>query len=252
MKPQLEVHDGLYMPQLNRYRAVRILLPVNYHREPARRYPVIYLPDGQNLFDEETATYGHWKLREVVENQPLARQAILVAVDHAGVERINEYAPYPRGDAGGLGHATLSFFADTLKPWIDDNYRTFPDREYTGFSGSSMGGLLAFYAAFRFNDTYSKVGVLSPSLWFNPAVLDLPLRIEGPHAAVYLAAGKKEMRGMEQALQLTEKVMRDAGFQPEEYSIHLRARAAHNEAYWGQEFRHFYEWFFKQIPAPAN
>ena len=246
MEPQLEVFDGYYIPQLFRYRSIRVLLPRNYFQDQDRRYPVIYMPDGQKLFDEETATYGHWKLREVVEKLPLRRQAILVGIDHAGTERINEYAPYTRGTSGGLGHATLEFYVDTVKPWVDSMYRTLPGREHTGIVGSSMGGLLAYYAAFEFNDVFGSAGVLSPSLWFNPAVLDLPLRIQGPRCKVYLAGGIHEMRGMEQALQLAKKVIQEAGYSDSELTVNMRTHAAHNEAYWGREFKHFMEWFFAE------
>jgi len=146
---QLQVHYPFYIPQLNRQRAIRVLLPRNYWKDTSRRFPVIYLQDGQNLFDPATSAFRHWKLKEFMERQPLKRQAILVGIDHGGVDRNHEYAPFRRGKSGGQGDAYLQFIEHTLKPFIDREYRTWTHREATGIVGASLGGLIAFYAGIK-------------------------------------------------------------------------------------------------------
>jgi predicted alpha/beta superfamily hydrolase len=107
--PTLQIHYAFFIPQLNRQRAIRVLLPRNYWQDPTQRFPVIYIKDGQNLFEPTTAAFRHWKLKEFMDKQPLKRQAILVGIDHGGVDRGQEYAPYQRGKSGGEGDAYLQF-----------------------------------------------------------------------------------------------------------------------------------------------
>lgn len=235
---------SLQMPQLGRGRTIRVLLPRNYDRHLDRRFPVIYLQDGQNLFDAKTAAFQPWKLPGLMAKQPLYRQAILVGIDHGGIDRINEYAPYRRGHHGGQGDAYLGFVAETLKPQIDQRYRTWPHREATAIAGSSMGGLIAFYAALRYPQVFGKVGVLSPSLWFNPKVVDLVAKVGLPKAQVYVVGSKTESRGMEASLRKVYWAFKNAGFSDEEVRVVLRERGGHTEAFWRREFVGMYEWLF--------
>ena len=235
---------SLQMPQLGRARTIRVLLPRNYDRHSDRRFPVIYLQDGQNLFDAKTAAFHPGKLPRVMARQPLYRQARLVGIDHGGVDRLHEYAPYRRGHHGGQGDAYLRFIIDTLKPHIDQRYRTWPQREATAIAGSSMGGLIAFYAALRYPQVFGKAGVLSPSLWFNPGVLDLVAKTGSPRAQVYVAGSKTETRGMEATLQKVYWAFKNAGVSDEQIRVVLRDRGGHTEAFWRREFVGMYEWLF--------
>ena len=235
---------SLQMPQLGRARTIRVLLPRNYDRHSDRRFPVIYLQDGQNLFDAKTAAFHPWKLPRVMARQPLYRQAILVGIDHGGVDRLHEYAPYRRGHHGGQGDAYLRFIIDTLKPHIDQRYRTWPQREATAIAGSSMGGLIAFYAALRYPQVFGKAGVLSPSLWFNPGVLDLVAKTGSPRAQVCVAGSKTEARSMDATLQKVYWAFKNAGFSDDQLRVVLRDRGGHTEAFWRREFVGMYEWLF--------
>ena len=241
---QLQVHHPFYIPQLNRHRAIRVLLPRNYAQDTSRRFPVIYLKDGQNLFDSGTASSRHWKLSEFMARQPLKRQAILVGIDHGGLDRAHEYAPFRRGKNGGQGDAYLQFIAHTLKPFIDQHYRTWAHREATGIVGASLGGLIALYAGLRYGHVFGKVGALSPSLWFNPQLIGLSEKSGGQKSQIYVSGSKTEMRGMEATLEKTYWSLKNSGYSDEQIRVVARDRGRHSETFWAREFKPMYEWLF--------
>jgi predicted alpha/beta superfamily hydrolase len=237
------INHHFHIPQLNRHRTTRVFLPKNYHQHPERRFPVIYLHDGQNLFDGKTAAFQHWKLQERMDRQPLYRQAILVGIDHGGIDRVHEYAPFMRGKNGGQGDQYLQFIAGTLKPFIDYTYRTWPHREATGMTGSSMGGLISWYAAMRYSHIFGKVGVFSPSLWFNPKVTDLVKPTATP-SQIYLCGSRTESSGMGRTLESLYWKFKSAGYTDEQFRVVIPDRGKHNEVFWGKEFNGMYEWLF--------
>ncbi len=243
MEPEIESHS-LFIPQLGKKRTIRVLLPRNYRREHDRRYPVLYLQDGQNLFDARTAAFRHWRLREFMRRQPLYRQAILVGIDHGGHDRISEYAPYHRGKLDGYGKAYLQFMAYTLKPYIDARYRTWSHREATGIAGASMGGLFTLYAGLEFGHVFGKVGALSPSLWYNPAVLRLADRGNANDTMFYISGSRTEARHMSASLERLYWTFKGGGFSDHQFRVVIRDRGSHSETFWAREFRHMYEWLF--------
>jgi predicted alpha/beta superfamily hydrolase len=238
----LQFHN-FYMPQLDRSRGIRVLLPSNYFKSD-QRYPVLYAQDGQNLFDPATAAFRDWGLPKRMDAQSLHRQAIIVGVDNGGIDRLHEYAPFRRGRNGGQGDAYVRFLSDTLKPFIDQNYRTYGHPEATGIVGSSAGGLLAFYAGLRYGHVFGKVGALSPSLWFNPKLLDVARQHQGAKPKMYVAGSKTEMRGMENTLQNTYWALKTGGWGDADIRVVARDRGKHNEVFWGREFKPMFEWFF--------
>lgn len=153
-------------------RRVYVYLPTMYEADPDRRYPVLYMFDGQNVFFDEDATFGKsWGLANYLDytDTPL----IVAAVEcNAGPnnERLVEYSPYrfddpTYGHFDGKGAATMSWFIHRFKPFIDRNFRTLPDREHTFIGGSSMGGLMSLYALLNHNDVFGRAAALSPSIW---------------------------------------------------------------------------------------
>ncbi len=241
---QLVTHHQFRIPQLHRRRTIRVLLPRNYYKEINRRFPVLYLQDGQNLFNTQTAAFGHWKLEEFMARQPLNRQAILVGIDHGVHQRMNEYAPYKNGKKGGEGDVYLRFIEQTLKPFIDANYRTWPHREATGIAGASMGGLIAFYAGLNFSHIFGKAGVLSPSFWFNPEVIRTPAIPFPPGNRVYICGSKTETRSMAATLQTVYWALKNSGLSDEQFRVVLRDRGRHSETFWRREFKPMFEWLF--------
>lgn len=175
-----------------------VYLPDDW-QSSGRRYPVVYMFDGHNLFFDSTATYGTcWGLKEYMDAHP---QAIIVAPEcnHEGNARLEEYSPYDFAwqeyDIKGRGKAYLDWMVQELKPLIDAKYPTLPDRENTAIGGSSMGGLMSLYAVTAFNDVYSRAACLSPSIWFATRSLDRLIRDAqfAPDTVIYMDYGSREM-----------------------------------------------------------
>ena len=162
------VDTEFYMPQLDRFRKVWIYLPPDYN-DNTDNYPVLYMHDGQNVFDASTSFSGEWEVDETLNTLHAAGDPgiIVVAVDNGGTHRIDEYSPWVHPTyGGGEGEAYMEFMSTTLKPFIDVTYRTLTDRANTAIMGSSLGGLISHYAAVEFQNVYGKIGIFSPSYWF--------------------------------------------------------------------------------------
>ena len=158
-------------------RNVYLYLPEDYEKDKLRRYPVLYMFDGHNVFyDSESAFGKSWNLTSYL--LWTRKQLIVVAVEcnKHGNNRLKEYSPTTFADAKygnirGRGRTYMEWLVKELKPYIDENYRTMPDRAHTAIAGSSMGGLMSLYAATTYNRVFSKAACLSPSLWTNPQKL---------------------------------------------------------------------------------
>ena len=183
-------------------RRAYVYLPTMYDADPGRRYPVLYMFDGQNVFFDEDATYGKsWGVADYLDytDTPL----IVAAVEcNAGAnnERLVEYSPYrfddkQYGHFDGKGKDTLNWFVHEFKPFIDANYRTQPDRAHTFIGGSSMGGLMSLYALLQYSDVFGRAAALSPSLWVAPEALTaLVGRCKlAPGTVLYMDYGSREM-----------------------------------------------------------
>lgn len=189
----LLVQSDVYSPQLDNYRDVLVYLPPSYGVSD-RRYPVIYMQDGQNLFDSATSFAGsYWHVDETMDM--LAGEgieAIVVGVNHGNAERINEYNPFPYFWQG-RGDVYLRFLIETLKSQIDSDFRTQPEREATGILGSSMGGLISAYAYFHAPETFGYAGIMSPSLWVaGGAIIRSIHDAPTPPGRIYVDNGTRE------------------------------------------------------------
>ena len=164
------LNTNFFMPQLNRSRRIWLYLPPDY-QTTTKTYPVIYMQDGQNLFDNLTAFGGNeWRVDETLNNlhQNGDYGAIVVGIDNGGSHRINEYGPWVNAQyGGGQGSLYMDFIVETLKPYIDANFRTKPQAPFTAMIGSSLGALISTYGQVRFTQTFEKVGSFSPAYWFN-------------------------------------------------------------------------------------
>ena len=190
----VQVLNELYSPQLHNRREILVYLPPSYAGSN-RRYPVLYMHDGQNLFDEATSFAGEWGVDETLaELSQEGIEAIVVGIPNLGVERMKEYSPFvDRRNGGGLGDLYVDFIADTLKPLIDDTYRTRPERLHTGIFGSSLGGLISLYAFFQRPECFGFVGAMSPAFWFaGGAILPYIRAARSNPGRVYLDVGEKE------------------------------------------------------------
>ncbi len=185
-------------------RPLHIWLPDDYF-ESQERYPVMYFFDGHNLFLNEDATYGKsWGLKEFLEGW--SKKIIIVGIEcgHEGQERLSEYLPYMADQDSSfapfhpLGGQTMKWIVNEVKPMIDSSYRTIPFRECTGIAGSSMGGLMALYAAVHYNRWFSKAGCISSAVGFcmKPLMKDMKACPMSPDTRIYLSWGTNEAWGL--------------------------------------------------------
>jgi predicted alpha/beta superfamily hydrolase len=172
----IRFHHLFHSPQLDNDRTIAVYLPPGYAEHPEQRYPVLYMHDANNLFDVQTAFLGvEWGADETADRLIRAGQLpplILVGI-YNNVDRMSEYTPFADAGRGGRGDAYLAFIVETLKPFIDQTYRTQPEPEHTGIGGSSLGGLISLYAVYRYPEVFGLAAVVSPTLpWANGAVLE--------------------------------------------------------------------------------
>jgi predicted alpha/beta superfamily hydrolase len=226
-------------------RTVRVYVPPSYHqsKEP-RRYSVVYMHDGQNLFDASTAYARPWFVGAMIDKMPVRKQAIIVGIDNGQALRLGEYSPFPRGvQGGGNGAQYLDFVVHTLKPFIDTHYRTLAEPHHTWMVGSSMGGLITYYAALKYPHIFGKIGILSPAFWFNPQILHESFA-GNPHSIRWYVAGSAtESNFMRHTLEQTYHTLKRHGIADSMMKVIVRPRGKHNELFWGREFKKMYtEW----------
>lgn len=202
----LKVLPDFFSPQLDNQRDVLVYLPPSY-QETDRHYPVIYMHDGQNLFDRATGFAGsEWEVDETMEAlSGEGLEAIVVGLPHSGARRLQEYNPFPNF-RGGQGEHYLNFIIDTLKPVIDRDFRTLPDRAHTGLFGSSMGGLISLYGFFQRPNVFGFAGVMSPALWIaGGAIYDYVGAQPFVPGKIYLDNGTRESSARRMNALLTDK-----------------------------------------------
>jgi predicted alpha/beta superfamily hydrolase len=232
-------------PQLGTTKKIWLYLPENYE-SCTKRLPVIYMHDGQNLFDKATAPYGEWAVDETLDS--LKAQVIVIGIEHGGNKRIEELTPYPNAKyGGGKADAYLDFVVNTLKPHIDKNYRTKPGKKHTAIFGSSLGGLVSFYAVLKHPDVFGKAGVFSPSFWYSNDIYDLMKKAPKTKAKIYFLAGDSESKDddvvgdMERMVTLLDS-NRCACLKLNK-SVVVKG-GQHNEKLWRESFAKAYLWLF--------
>ena len=237
-------------------RKVWIYLPPDYEQSN-QSYPVLYMQDGQNLFDATTSFSGEWQVDETLNE--LFDQGdpgiIVVGIDNGGASRIDEYTPWPNPQYGG-GKAELyvkSIIQD-LKPYVDDNYRTLSDQQHTGIMGSSLGGLVSLYGLIEHQEVFGKAGIFSPSYWFSSEsyehVISTP---KTKSLQIYTIGGEQEGSDMAANIQRMDSVFTVSNFSPMEFKTIIHPDGAHTERYWGREFKAAYLWLFaNNTSTPIN
>ncbi len=244
-----------YMPQLDRNRRVRLFLPSEYETSTAD-YPVLYMHDGQNLFSAQEAFAGEWEVDEALlafEDAGYSG-AIVVAIDNGGSYRIGEYTPWANPQyGGGDGEAYMEFVVNTLKPYVDENYRTLSDRENTGIMGSSLGGLISHYGALAYQNVFSKVGVFSPSFWFTDDIYSFSYSTgHQANMRMYFLAGGNESASLEGDVISMMDTLESAGFNESEMQFKFVPDGEHSEWFWAQEFPDAFEWLYLSSVTAIN
>jgi predicted alpha/beta superfamily hydrolase len=262
--------DSVYSPELRNQRKLYVYLPPSYaHTE--QRYPVIYMQDGQNLFDQALSYAGEWQVDETME--ALSREgieAIVVGVPNTGAHRIDEYSPFKdqRLRKGGRGDWYVAFLANTVKPLIDRDFRTLPEREHTGVLGSSMGGLISLYALFCRPEVFGFAGAMSPSLWFaNGAIFPYVQQADAQPARIHLDIGTHEgndtravagavstytSRYVASAHRMRDLLDRKGYRLGQDLQYHEEQEATHNEAAWARRLPGALRFLLARYQRPAE
>lgn len=234
----------LEAPQLEGTRKLFIYLPFNY-KTTDKKYPVIYMHDAQNLFDRQTAYSNEWCVDETLDS--LKAQTIIVGIAHGESNRIKELTPYPNTQYGGGGaDAYLDFLVNTVKPYIDSNYRTKTNKDDTYIFGSSLGGLVSYYAFLKYPDVFGGAGVFSPSFWFNNSIYTITENTPEINGRIYFMAGEAESKNMVADLYKMEGLVRKKINSTGQLKCKTVPGGEHNELLWAQEFAEAYSWLVKE------
>lgn len=242
----LLISDEFEIPQLNKTRKIWALLPHDYDSSN-ESYPVMYLQDAQNLFNED-APYGNWEIDKklAVMAEYKIGKIIIIAIEHAEKDRIKEYNVGKTVLGKGQGKKYIRFVTETLKPFVDNNFRTKKEREFTGIGGSSMGGLITVFSGLMYPEIYGKLMVFSPSLWVVPKLVIDSDNENTEDTKIYLYAGGDESETMIEHVKTFKKNMIASEFVKDKMKINLsiNMKGKHSERYWSDEFPKAIEWLF--------
>jgi enterochelin esterase-like enzyme len=243
--PRVRIHPQFHSRFLPDDRDVTVYLPPGYDEEPDRQYPVLYLQDGQNLFDPRTSFIPGrtWKVADTAdaviasgEVEPL----IIVGIANTGEHRLSEYTPtrdWKMG--GGEAHKYGDLLAQDLLPFISGTYRVRQGVENTGLGGSSLGGLVTLYLGLSHPNLFGKLAIMSPSVWWNHRSIVGYVNEKAPkmhhHPRIWLDVGDAEGRRTLADTELLERRLQASGWRPERDLHYERvAGGTHDETAWSQ------------------
>jgi len=256
--PHLIKHEGFPSRFLRNQRDLIVYLPPGYDQQPGRQFPVLYLQDGQNLFDGATSFIPgmDWHVGQTADQcirdgrvEPL----IIVGIYNAGKQRLGEYTPTraPRL-GGGRANRYARFLLEEVRVLVREHYRVLEGRQNTGIGGSSLGGLVSLYLGLREPQTFGKIAALSPSVWWNESVILRFARAAPvpPLPRIWLDIGTREGPRIVDDVERLRDVLLNKGWQAERDLHYLRVEGAeHNEAAWARRVSPFLEFLF---PAPET
>ncbi|MGC4041697.1 MAG: alpha/beta hydrolase-fold protein [Flavobacterium sp.] len=232
-------------PQLKTTKKIWVYLPKDY-TVSKQKYPVIYMHDAQNLFDAKTSYVGEWNIDETLDS--INAKVVVIGIEHGGDKRIEELTPCKHEKyGGGNADAYLDFIVSTLKPKIDSTYRTKTNAKNTAIFGSSLGGLVSFYAAIKYPEVFGKVGCFSPSFWFCRKDLnDMLAKTKDFDTKIYFLCGDNE--GDDDVIpdmQNVEHWVNTKRCQCKKLNKEVIVKGGqHNEKMWREHFKNAYLWLF--------
>ena len=235
------ISEKFEIPQLKTTRRIWIYLPKDYETSH-KKYDVMYLQDAQNLFDDATSFAGEWQVDETLNKifEKTGKSLIVVGIDNGGEKRIEELSPYKNVKyGGGNGDNYVKFIVETLKPYIDKNYRTKPQRKFTTIGGSSLGSLISVYAAVKYPETFGKVLAFSSAFWFNAKELNEFIsssKVNLKQQKYYFIQGKHEDEDMEEQTKRVIENLKSKNVKPKNIFLKIDEDGKHNELYWRREF----------------
>ena len=250
---QLQKHEQFRSRFLSKKRDLIVYLPGIYQKRPDLRFPVLYLEDGQNLFDPATSFIPgmYWRVGETADAliaQGTIQPLIIVGIYNTGKQRINEYTPTrDRKLGGGKADKYGRLLVEELKPFIESEYRALGSAAHTGLGGSSLGGLLTIYLGLQYPQVFGKLAVLSPSVWWNRrAIIDIAA--QAPLLArprVWLDVGTKEDAHAVANVTALRDTLLQRGWQ-DSRDLHFEVidGAQHNEAAWAERVGPFLQFLF--------
>ena len=248
---------SFFMPQHNRNRKIWLYLPPDYNTT-TKTYPVLYMQDGQNLFEVATSFSGEWQIDETLNS--LFNQgnygAIVVGIDNGGSERLNEYSPWNNPSyGGGQGDLYAQFVAETLKPYIDLNYRTKAEAQYNALVGSSMGALISSYIGAKYPNIFQKVGNFSSAYWFAKPQLLNYINTNSQNysnSRMYFVAGTNEDATMVPDCNDVKNAFQNKQLAISNTQTKYDSYGTHSEGYWRGEFAAAYLWLFQNVTLANN
>lgn len=237
------MYTSLYITELQVKRRIWVYLPADYAFS-GKKYPVLYMQDGQNLFDTKSSFSGAWEIDKYLDSIDFA--GIVIGIDNGGETRIQEYNPNNTDEYGkGLGAEYLDRIVTILKPYVDSHFRTLPDAANTSIAGSSMGGLITFYAGLLHPKVFGAIGVFSPSFWLVP---DLEEQIKNTkplhhkNQRYYFYAGGRESEDLIERIEGVSNLVKEKF--KSKVTLHLHEKGTHSEASWQKMFPVFYGWLY--------
>ena len=235
------ISENFDVPQLKTTRRIWIYLPKDYETSH-QKYSVMYLQDAQNLFDDTTSYAGEWQVDETLNKifEKTGKSVIVVGIDNGGEKRIEELSPFKNAKyGGGNGENYVKFIVETLKPYIDKNYRTKSCKKHTTIGGSSLGALISVYAAVKYPETFGKVLAFSSAFWFNAEDLNAFIshsKVNLKHQKYYFVQGKHEDEDMEAQTQRVIETLKSKNVKSKNIFLKIDEDGKHNEMYWRREF----------------
>lgn len=245
-------------------RVIRVWVPHHPSAAAAHRHPVLYLLDGQNVFDDDHAFAGRgWNVHATAQrlvDRGQIEAPILVGIDHAAGQRTTELTPWAWHGRGGGAVAFAQQLTQLIVPWVDAHYATRPEHAARAIAGASLGGLFALHTALARPDVFGACAALSPSLWWADdallaALAMLPSRRP---VRVWLDAGKREAPPLRQTVRAAAELLLAKGWHKHRQAARADLRhvevtgGRHDEASWGQRFDRVLRFLFPPTSFPPT
>jgi predicted alpha/beta superfamily hydrolase len=253
------LHHNFKSEFLKERRSFIVYLPPGYDASAARRYPTLYLHDGQNVFDKATSVGAEWCADESAQALIEAREIeplIMIGIYNTGEHRIGEYTPTAvAGKGGGLADSYGRMLVEELKPLVDAKYKTLPGAGNTGMAGSSLGGLLTMHLGLKYPTVFSRLAVLSPSVWWDNRVLlreveSLPSKLP---FRIWLDAGTAEGEAVVRDSRALRDALTSKGWvEGKDLAYHEAERGEHNEASWAKRVGPFLKFLYPSRRSEAG
>lgn len=264
LEEQIKNHENFGSTFLETPRNIIVYLPPGYGLDQARRYPVLYMHDGQNLINPEDAFGGVvWGVDETAQQLILTEQIeplIIVGIYNSGEKRIDEYTPIAssvgkmRG-RGGQADQYGRMIIEELKPFIDREYLTRPEREFTAIGGSSLGGLVSLHLGFKRPDIFSRLAVLSPSVWWanNQIIREIAAVADFLPLKIWLDIGRSEGSRIKHQVRALKEILRANGWENEQTLAYYEfPEARHDESAWSARFGEVLKFLFPIAAEPMR